>query len=318
MLNQRRRLVFIPKAIIVALVLAALTLPSAGRVAAQPAAKSPAAAHGGMRIVVTPFRATAAQGNPLAAALDPRLSTNLSKSHQIVVLERSRLEEAMKALKIESSAVIDPQLAVKIGSFLSATHIVVGEVGQVAGTLSLNARTVAVDTGVVVADASKTVDGTDKEAFTLVDLLSTYILKGLTSETITFPGKIVEYPFSIKPTRHRPLPSPTRISEPFFTRKTPPIEIRYRADYYPPTSPMEMARGTDKVRRIQLLVNDEVVASWGADATASKLETGVKLEVGDATAITQSQIAKASSKIRGVSVDTILEVKGTLTIEMRP
>ena len=113
------------------------------------------------------------------------------------------------------------------------------------------------------------------------------------------------------------MPSPTKISEPFYTRSVPPIEIRYRAEYYPPTSKIDLIRGTDKVRRIQLLVNNEVVATWGADATASKLESGLKLEIGDATAVTESQISKASTNVSGMTVDSIQEVKGKLTIEMR-
>src|SRR5262245_12938845 len=65
-----------------------------------------------MRLVFTSFHATAPADASIAGTVDPRLSTNLSQSTKLKVLERRRLEEALQALKIEASAIIDPSTAV--------------------------------------------------------------------------------------------------------------------------------------------------------------------------------------------------------------
>ena len=299
-------------AIVLTLLLAGLT-GAAPQLGAQQAKTD-----GRMRIVFTSFHPTSAAEASVAAVVDPRLTTNLSQSDKIVVLERRRLDEALKALQIESSAIIDPNTAVKIGTFLGATHVTVGDVSRVANTVSINARTVAVDTSAVVPAASKTIDGAEADAFNLVDLLSSYMLKGLTGESRTFTENVLEHEFTIKPPRFRPTgASLSRPCEPILQKATPSITIGCIIEYYPPSGPMDLVRGVDKVKKVDITVNNEVVASFGAQASDSSVEMPLNLDIGPAKVITQVTVDVAQSDIKRVPVSIIREVKGKIRITMQ-
>jgi TolB-like protein len=270
-----------------------------------------------MRLVVTSFHPTAPIDSTIAATVDARMATNLSQSKTLIVLERSRLEEAMKALKIESSSIIDPQMAVKLGAFMGATHVLLGEVSHLGTTVSLNARTVGVSNGVVLSDASKTVDGLDAKPFDLIDLLSTYVLKGLTSETRFFTVDVLEHEFTIKPARVRKLTSLRRPCETIKQQSSPSITIGCIEEYFPMTSPMEVLRGSDRVRHVDILVNNEVVASFAAQATDTTVEKVVNLDLGPATVTTSARVDVASADIQSAQVNVIKEIKAKIKISMR-
>jgi hypothetical protein len=207
---------------------------------------------------------------------------------------------------------------VQIGSFIGATHVTVGEVSRIGNTISLNARTVAVDTGVVLAEASKTVDGPAATAFDIIDLLSTYVLKGLTNETKIFAENVLEHEFTIKPARYRTLNPPfKRPCEPILQKTTPAITISCVAEYYPATGVMELAKGTDKVRRLDLLVNDEVVASFVAQPADSTVEKALTLDLGPANVTTQAKVEVVQSEIKKAPVSVIKEVRGKVKIRMQ-
>lgn len=272
----------------------------------------------GIRLVVTPFRAITALDGPVAATIDPRMATNLSQSARLTVLERARLQEALQALKIEASAIIDPQLAVQIGTFMSATHVMLGEFSRAGGLVSLNARVIDVRTGQVLATASKTVDGRDSEAFDMSDLLSTYVLRGLTGETKIFREKVLDQEFSFKTERYRAVVPPfKRQCQPLLQKSAPAIVVTCVAEYYPADGIIEAARGTDKVRRLDVLVNNEVVASFAPESTDSTIEKPLMLDLGQANITTSARITVASAQILRIPVNVITEVKGRIQVHMR-
>ena len=79
---------------------------------------------------------------------------------------------------------MDQETAVKVGSWLGATHVVVGTLAALGDRVRLDSRVVSLNAGVV--EKSARVEGTRKEMFDLVNTLSSRVLTSLTGEAIVF------------------------------------------------------------------------------------------------------------------------------------
>jgi TolB-like protein len=86
----------------------------------------------------------------LRKGLAQMLISDLSGSDAIRVVERDRLEDILGELKLQSSAKIDPQSAVKMGKLLGARYLVLGGYFDLQDVLRVDARIVDVETGRVV------------------------------------------------------------------------------------------------------------------------------------------------------------------------
>jgi outer membrane protein assembly factor BamB/TolB-like protein len=97
------------------------------------------------------------------------LTTQLSQIPQLTVVERSRLGDIIKELKLNRSQSVDPSTAQKMGRILGAQSLVVGSYQQASGTMRINARVVDVETGEVKSPTL--IDGPSDKFFDLqVDL----------------------------------------------------------------------------------------------------------------------------------------------------
>lgn len=78
-------------------------------------------------------------------------------THQLVtapaftVVERTELERVLTEQRLQTSAAIDPDSAVKVGKVLGARLLVLGSVEKVGGKYSVNARIVETETGRVLS-----------------------------------------------------------------------------------------------------------------------------------------------------------------------
>jgi TolB-like protein len=86
----------------------------------------------------------------LRKGLAQMLISDLSGADTIRIVERDRLEEILAELKLQGTAKIDPQSAVKMGKLLGAKYLVLGGYFDLQGVLRVDARIVEVETGRVL------------------------------------------------------------------------------------------------------------------------------------------------------------------------
>ncbi|HMG53143.1 MAG TPA: CsgG/HfaB family protein [Kofleriaceae bacterium] len=101
-------------------------------------------------IVYFDYTGKTAELEVLRKGLAQMLISDLSGSDAIRVVERDRLEDILGELKLQGSAKIDPQSAVKLGKLLGARYLVLGGYFDLQDVLRVDARIVEVETGRVV------------------------------------------------------------------------------------------------------------------------------------------------------------------------
>ena len=108
-------------------------------------------------------------GNPelemLRVGLAQMMITNLQGTEGTAIVERTRLQEILAELELSRSDMVDPEVAARVGRLLGAQRMVLGSYFELLGTLTLNARVVEVETGVILA--SEMVSG-EKQTFPIL------------------------------------------------------------------------------------------------------------------------------------------------------
>jgi TolB-like protein len=270
------------------------------------------------RIAVMPFRGIAVPSAdlPLVESMADMVSTNLAESRGITVLERAQIKSAFDALKIDDSGAIDRTTAEQIGSWLGATHVVVGSVAVLGKQVRLDSRVVGLKGGVI--EKSARAEGARDALFELINTLSSRILVGLTGESVQFnevSRVILDRDFLIDPPNPSPANAVRFVSQPLFSSVTPGIVVNYVAEYVAdPTPANQKQKGVlgvlqglaggrfTNVVRMRLLMNDAVIALWdGAQAVANSEQhrdvpiDGVPMTVGVRTGhIATRSVAAAS------------------------
>lgn len=88
--------------------------------------------------------------------LSNSLGSELLQTGKFRVMERSQMDQILKEQGFQQSGVCDAdQCALEMGKLLSVDQLVLGSVGKVGNTYTLNARLVKVGTGEVVRSASR-------------------------------------------------------------------------------------------------------------------------------------------------------------------
>ena len=126
----------------VAIVAAALLL------AAAPAARAKE-----MRVAVMEFGAAGNTTGDLATlgkGLQSMVTTDLSQVQAFKLVERARLHDIQRELKLARSSQIDQSTAVKIGKLAGATHLLGGTVTVVGNDMRIDCRLFAVQDGAVL------------------------------------------------------------------------------------------------------------------------------------------------------------------------
>jgi len=253
------------------------------------------------RIAIMPFQGVglAPQDKGFAESIGDMLATNLAESKGIQILERSQIKSAFSALKLDISVAVDQETAVKVGSWLGATHVVVGTLAALGDRVRLDSRVVSLKAGVV--EKSARAEGTRKEMFDLVNTLSSRVLASLTGEAIKFtegPKTLLDKSFTLNA-------SPTSktkrlVSAAVFEGNDPPLVVTYATDYRPQSlgavlgggkgkglggwlEKLDQASGTagfSNPQAIQLLINDTPIVTWSADDGRNNLETRQSMEIG--------------------------------------
>lgn len=101
---------------------------------------------------VTPFRLSSSDARltALGYALADLLVTDLSRSSQLQLVERSRLGDVLRELDLAKSGRVDSASAPRVGQLLKARRLVLGTIDTMPnGDLRLSARIADVETGVL-------------------------------------------------------------------------------------------------------------------------------------------------------------------------
>jgi len=86
----------------------------------------------------------------LKKGLAQMVISDLSGVEQVRIVERDRLQEIIAELKLQRTARFDKKTAARIGKLLGARFMVLGGYFAMMGTLRIDARVVAVETGEIV------------------------------------------------------------------------------------------------------------------------------------------------------------------------
>ena len=113
------------------------------------------------RVAVMPFENTTREKalDWLGGGIAETLTTELGHIPEFTLVERTRLNDALKEIKLGQSAAVDPATAQRMGRILGADSIVVGSFQKVQDVLRIQARIIEVETGQVRAPAR--VEGKD-------------------------------------------------------------------------------------------------------------------------------------------------------------
>lgn len=118
----------------------------------------------------------------LQRSIPEMLITNLAKRGRINIVERSRLQDALKEMELGMSGIVDQSRAVELGKAVGANAIMVGSYLDIGGIIRINARLIDVKTSKVLK--AESVQGrTGKEIFTLMDQLAASIEAQLLGES---------------------------------------------------------------------------------------------------------------------------------------
>ena len=86
----------------------------------------------------------------LKKGLAHMMISDLSSNERIQLVERARLESVLAELKLSGSRKVDSKTAARIGKLLGAEYLVLGSYFSLLGSLRIDARLVAVQTGQII------------------------------------------------------------------------------------------------------------------------------------------------------------------------
>jgi len=89
------------------------------------------------------------------ATLSDVLRSEISKTGKFVALERSQMDLILKEQGFQQSGCTDANCAVEVGQLLSVQNMVLGSIGLVGETYTINARLVDVGSGRIIRDITE-------------------------------------------------------------------------------------------------------------------------------------------------------------------
>ena len=127
----------------------------------------------------------------LSKGIADMLITDLSKLRDIEIVEREKLEELIKEIKLGNSSYIDKNTAQKLGKGLGAEAILTGAFYVLDGVLRIDARLINVASGKVIA--AEEVTGSTKDFFSLHKQLVNLLVKSFSIKYNSKTESVVDY-----------------------------------------------------------------------------------------------------------------------------
>jgi len=107
----------------------------------------------------------------LEDSIPESIITSMAKSGQLEIVERSRLQDAIKEMELGMSGVVDEKTAVEVGRAVGANAILVGSYVAIGSMIQINARLIDVETSKIVKADSKR-GNVGEEIFNLMDQMA--------------------------------------------------------------------------------------------------------------------------------------------------
>src|SRR5712691_11178614 len=141
--------------------------------------RSAGAADKARRIAIMPFQNVngGKELDSIGTGIAETLITELGRIPDLTLVERSRLNDAQKEIKLGQSGAVENSTAQKMGKFLGADGVVVGSFQLVGKTLRISARVIDVQTAQV--RESTRVDGPPDDLLNLQDQLAAKLLEAM-------------------------------------------------------------------------------------------------------------------------------------------
>ncbi|UCD38249.1 MAG: hypothetical protein JSW54_01855 [Fidelibacterota bacterium] len=124
-------------------------------------------------IAIVDFQNTSADDtlDYLEKTIPESISTTLAKGGRLEIVERSRLESALKEMEMHEIGIVDEQTAAELGRAVGASAILVGSYVSIGSVLRINARLIDVQTSKVIK--AESVQGrVGVEIFDLMDQMA--------------------------------------------------------------------------------------------------------------------------------------------------
>ncbi|GAB4364874.1 MAG: hypothetical protein Kow0042_03780 [Calditrichia bacterium] len=129
----------------------------------------------------------------LQKSIPEMLITNLAKKERLNIVERSRLEDAVKEMQLGMTGIVDQSKAIELGKAVGANAIMVGSFLDIGGVIRINARLIDVQTSKVIK--AESVQGrTGQEIFDLMDQLANSIEAQLVGQPKTEEKAVTQQP----------------------------------------------------------------------------------------------------------------------------
>jgi TolB-like protein len=116
----------------------------------------------------------------LERAIPEMLKTELSRSPEILVLERSKIESILKEQALAQTGVIEQETAQEVGRLAGAEYIITGEINTIGNQLRVDAHLLRVATGQVLGE--KITGRTLENIEPMVKLLAQNLIFNLTGK----------------------------------------------------------------------------------------------------------------------------------------
>lgn len=99
------------------------------------------------RLAVFDFRVTSGVTEDVAITLTNKFRNEMSRTLNYTMVERSAMEQVLSEQRFSVSDLADQDKAVKLGELLSASQVVVADIGKIGQTYSIFVRLIDVETG---------------------------------------------------------------------------------------------------------------------------------------------------------------------------
>jgi TolB-like protein len=159
----------------------------------------------------------------LQRAIPELLLTDLALSKKLTLVERTRLQEVMKELKLSLSGAIDSTTALKIGQLAGAQALILGSIIKAGNTFRIDVRLTDVTTGKITL-AEKIQWTSEDDIINNIDQLAIRIIKKLTNEDVAIGPVVAD---SVTVTPGKPLSMETVLNNFYrLTGSTDPVYLQ--------------------------------------------------------------------------------------------
>ncbi|MEX0608423.1 MAG: CsgG/HfaB family protein [Balneolaceae bacterium] len=98
------------------------------------------------RLAVFDFRVTSGVTSDVAVTLTNKFRNEMARTLNYTMVERSAMEQVLSEQRFSASDLADQDKAVQLGKLLSASQVVVGDIGKIGQTYSIVVRLIDVET----------------------------------------------------------------------------------------------------------------------------------------------------------------------------